>query len=369
MKLRAWAAWAVLLALALAAGLAAGPSQETDSPVPSVLNPGPRGAAVLRAWLEASGADVRLGKAPLTQLPPEVRTVIVIAPSARRIEDDEVAALEAFVQAGGTLLYFDPRAPQPSMDRWLHLKAGKAPPLDVDDRLADVGGATVDTLLAGGLAAGTRHFRVSAERMLEVDDPLAVEVASHGALWWKRLGRGEVWIGAGPDLAESARLELLDNAAFWQNVGGRGPLLFDEFHHDTAPPPPLTVNLLASLLQFALCAALFVLVRGSRLGPARPTPVRRHRSALEYVRAMASLTAGAKADAELVAGLRAEARRFLHERLGIAPALPLHEAAREVERLTGFPAARTLRLERESDFLALSQLVAELEAGALGRRS
>lgn len=368
MKLKAWAAWALLLALALAAGLAAGPSQQADSPVPSVLNPGPRGAAVLRAWLEASGAEVRVGNAPLTQLPHHLRTVIIVAPSARRIEDDEVAALEAFVRAGGTLIYFDPRAPQPSMDRWLHLSAGKTPPLDADDRLADVGGATVDTRLTGGFAAGTRHFRVSAERMLELDDPLAVEVASYGALWWKRLGQGEVWIGAGPDLAESARLELLDNAVFWQNVGRHGPLLFDEFHHDTAPPPPLTVNLLASLLQFALCAALFALAHGSRLGPARPTPVRRHRSALEYVRAMASLTAGARADAELVAGLRVEARRLLQERLGLAPSLPLHEAAREVERLTGFPADRTLRLETEGDFLALSRLVAELELGTLGRR-
>src|SRR5581483_657884 len=114
-------------------------------------------------------------------------------------------------------------------------------------------------------------------------------VTKHDMLWWQQRGKGEVWLAAGPDLAESARLELDDNLAFWSAIAARGPVAFDEFHQAPKPAPPLTANLWGSLGQLLFCALVFVLAFGARLGPARPTPQERHRSSLEYVTSMAAL--------------------------------------------------------------------------------
>ncbi len=365
-QLRAWGPWAVLLALALAAGLAAGPSQ-ADSDVPTVENRGARGVAVLATWLAESGVDVRVHREPLTALPRDVASVVLVAPRARRVQDDEIAALERFVQAGGTLVYLWPRRGQPGLARWLKLEAGVPLLWTTEPAFTDVGGATVEVRLPAGLLAGAARLRVSADRMLWVADRPTVPVATHGAVWLERLGAGEIWLAAGPDLAENARLELLDNATFWANLGARGPVVFDEFHHVAAAAPPVSLNLWAAALQFAFGALVFLAARGARLGPARPTAQTRHRSALEYVRAMAALTENARVEDELVERLRGDARLFLQERLGVPAQLPLHEAAREVERQTGVTAADVLRLGTERDFLALSRLVARLEAAAEGR--
>ena len=136
-------------------------------------------------------------------------------------------------------------------------------------------------------------------------------------------------------------------------------MVFDEFHHHAAVTP-LTSNLLATALQFVLCAALFVLARGARLGPARPTLPTHHRSSLEYVHAMGALLAGAKADAEVIELLRDGVRRTAHERLGLSPALPTEQWVREASKVA-------LRRDLEQVFaatevLTVGQAAARVEA-------
>lgn len=359
-----WWLYALLLGVALAAGLAASPSP-ADSPVPSVTNRGPRGLAALFTWLGEAGVAVTAHDAPLTELPPGTATVVLPAPTGAEVSAAEVEALARFVEAGGALVYLVPRgAPQPALKRWLELRAGPAAPLSPLG-VEDVGGATAPVTLPGGALADVRALRLSAEATLQVSSDGAVPVAGFGALWWRPLGQGELWLSAGADLAENARLELLDNARFWGRLAARGPLVFDEYHH-RAPrraPPPL--HLAVSALQALVVAALFAWVRGARLGPPREPPPSAHRAALESVQALAGLARDAKLEPELVQALHAELRRLLHQRLGLPVAWPWEELAREAARRGPVTAEAVLAAARETRLVPLTRQLATLER-ALG---
>ncbi len=364
--LKAWGPFAVLLALALAAGLAAG-TDSTASSLPSVENKGPHGLAVLKLWLQRQGVDVRAHHAPLTELPSGVGTIVVAAPTQRPITEDELTALLRFVSGGGTLIYLAPRGDaQRAIAEELELTKASGPE-PASELSSDLGGATVTVRTPGGLLAGVKRLRVSADATLSSAAAHTFPATSDGALWVQRRGAGEVWVAAGPDLAENMRLELEDNAAFWANVGGKGPVLFDEGHFVAAEAPPLTTNLLASMLQFGFLALVFVAARGARLGPPRPSLGGAQRSAMEYVRAMAALTRDAKVDGELLARLRADLRAWLKERLGLSLALPVDEVIDELAKATTLGRDDLETVFRSADFLETSRAVARLEA-ALGVR-
>ncbi|MFZ5446927.1 MAG: DUF4350 domain-containing protein [Myxococcota bacterium] len=338
-----------------------------DSPLPSISNRGPRGAAVLAMWLREHGVEVVAHDAPLTQLPRGLATVVIAAPTHEELRAEEVDALRSFVEGGGTLVYLAPRdGAQPALHRWLGVHLAAPAPLVNEAGLEDVGGTTAKVKLAAGLLDGATALRLSAERMIEVDAPRAVEVVEHGALWWTPVGGGEVWLGAGADLVENARLELADNARFWSRLASRGPIAFDEYHHHRGATQ-VPVNLVTSALQLVFLAALFAWARGARLGPPRDDPPNIHRSALEYVRAMAALTANAKVDAELVTALRSDFRRRLEDELGISAALGWADAALEFSRRTGEAQDEFLAASREERLLPLSRLLARLERAAAGR--
>lgn len=360
-SLRAWLPFGLLLALALGVGLAVGPSR-TESELPSVENRGPRGLAVLSAWLGSTGVDVRVGDAPLTQLPPDVRTVVLPAPRAAEITDDEVHALERFVTSGGTLVALLPRGGrQPALRRWLAARTGDVAAMNDVPGVKDLGGTTAAVKLKAGPLAHTSALRLAAEAMVSVDHEDAVPVTEPPALWWWPLGKGEVWIAAGPDLAENARLELLGNADFWAALGARGPLWIDEWHHRPPPDAPPPLHFVVTALQGVLVALFFVTAAGTRLGPARGEPRRLHRSASEYVDAMAALTARARVEPELVEALRVRVRRTLHDALGVSTTLSWDEAARLTAQRSRLDAATVLALSTTQDFLAMSRLAAQVE--------
>ncbi|MEW5738277.1 MAG: DUF4350 domain-containing protein [Myxococcota bacterium] len=360
-RARWWLALGVLVALALAVGLAVGPDA-SDRQVPSVTSSGPKGLLVLATWLRETGVDVRAGDEPLTEIPPDVATVVLPSPTAAEVTDDEVKALRRFVERGGTLVALLPRGPaQARLKRWLSARAGEVAPLSDVPGVRDLGGSTVAVRISGGALAHVAALRVSGEVTVTLDDEAAVPVTDPPALWWRALGRGEVWVSMGPDLAENARLELLDNAAFWAAVGRRGPMWIDEFHHqrrlDTAPP----LHFVTTALQAGLLALLFVVARGTRLGPPREEPRQASRSASEYVTAMAALTARAGVEAELVAALKTRLRRTLHDALGISTSISWDEAARQATQRSALRAELVRAAGAEIDFLALSRAAAEIE--------
>lgn len=359
---RAWP-WLALLGAALIFGLAAGTGPGDDSPLPSIHNPGPRGAKVLATWL---GAPAVMATA---QVPAGTEVLVLADPGVRFLMPDEVAALRGFVEAGGTLVYLAPRPvkAQPAMAQALGL--ADAPPLpSAKDSFGDADGAAVVVTGAHPLLAGVRALRVSADTTVTVEDgePLAGKT-----LWKKALGSGEVLIAAGADLIENRRLDLADNAQLWANLAQR-KLAFDEHHLAPAPSPPLTANLWAMLAQLIVLGLLFVAARAPRLGPPRPSVPRAHRSSLEYVRSIAGLMERAGVDGELKEALRARLRRLMHERLGIPLALSAAEASRALAAHTGVAPNAFAELDARilgTGFAEAAAEAARLEDAIVGRRS
>lgn len=332
-----------------------------DSPLPSIENRGPRGAAVLATWLREGGTEVLALDQPLTTIPANVKTVVIAAPSQTELGAEEVESLKQFARGGGAVVLLLSRdRKHPPLSQWLGLAQGEIAPLNSIDGVDDVGGTTVTVRFPGSAAAGLSSLRLSAEYMARLEHEGAVPVTDASALWWFPEGDGEVWVSTGPDLIENARLELLDNAKFWKNLGARGPIAFDEYHlvaHAQSTP----ISILASMLQLLVLAAFFVWARAPRLGPVREPPATQHRSALEYVRAMAALTANAKVEGELVGALKADFRRQLDDEHGIARSLSWPDVARELERRAQIPADRVLAVAAETRFLPVSRALAEFE--------
>ncbi|MBL8957204.1 MAG: DUF4350 domain-containing protein [Myxococcaceae bacterium] len=330
---RAWLPYAALLALALAAGLAS-PETVPDSPVPSAQNPGPSGVKLLKRYLEESGREVRLVETAF-ELPAK-GTVVLAAPTGHGLSAKEREALEAFVNGGGTLVYLQPRRShaQVELDGWLKLERG--PPLARDGVGDDLLGTSDDVTRLPGLG----KLRVLADDTVMTTLDGAVPLTKGKSLWWVKLGAGEVFIGAGADLAQASRLELDDNAAFWASLPG--PVVIDELHQAPKQKPDLSANLLAVLAQLTFCGLAFVLVFAPRLGPPRPTLVEKHRSTMEYVRSMGALVGQAHIEAELA---RLEVER-------VKRALDLTDDDVPV---------RADGVKTPADYLALSRRCAELE--------
>ncbi len=364
--------WAALFGAALAVGLVAGTDTKADSPVPSVTNPGPQGAQVLHTWLAETGGKVETISGPLTALPAGVQGVVVAAPTERRVSEEEVAALDGFVEGGGTLIYLSPRPAglQPLMRDWLSLIDSQVV-LPNDAHLGDLGGTTVDVgPEPSGLLSGIKQLRVLADSGLEVAHPNAVAVAGK-ALWRIPMGKGQVWVSAGPDLLQNRRLDLHDNLQLWVNLRSL-KLGFDEFHHRAAAAPRWSPNLLATLFQFIFVALLFVAARAPRLGPPRPTLARVHRSSLEYVRSMGALMRRAGVENELKLKLRDRLRRLMQERLGIALTIGADEASRMLAQQTHIAPDAFLKLDQRlagdaGDFVVAAGEAARLEDLIVGR--
>ncbi|QRK05764.1 DUF4350 domain-containing protein [Archangium violaceum] len=391
-NLRTAAFYGVLVALALALGLAVNQSPPPPTTLPSVDNPGPLGLRALYLYLQESGAPVSALRESFDGpgIPEDVRTVVVAAPTKRPVTEAEAEALRQWVSQGGTLVYLAPRdakTRQRPLDDWLRLSEGPLPPPDSEGlppEETDLSGTTVRVWVPVGAARGLERFRVSLDQGLTVERPEAVPLAgAHGAavLWRMPEGRGEVYVAAGVDLAENRRLELLDNLRFWEALAARGPLAFDEYHHGVLPKQerPSARALWVFVAQGLVVGLLYTVSRGTRFGPPRPQVVEKHRSALEYVRSLGWLARRSKVERELVPELARQLRRRMHERLGIPLTLPEDEAARLLEQTCGLPAAdylaareellRTMeqREIRPSDYARLVRRHARIEDVITGR--
>ncbi len=359
---RAWP-WLALGAAALIFGLAAGSGGAEDSPIPSIHNPGPRGAKVLSTWLGGARA---LDSA---QIPAGTEVLVFADAASRFLMPEDIAALKAFVEAGGTLFYLTPRPAraQGPMAQWLGLDDGPALP-SAKDSFGDADGAAVPVAGTHPFLSGVGALRVSADTTVTVDDG---EPLAGTTLWRKPIGRGEVLIAAGSDLIENRRLDLAGNAQLWANVAQR-QVVFDEHHLGPAPSPPLTVNLWAMLAQLVVLGLLFIAARAPRLGPARPELRREHRSTLEYVRSIAGLMERAGVDDELKAALRIRLRRLMHERLGIPVTLSAEDASLALAAHTGLPPRAFADLDAGlsgARFAEAAAGAARLEDAIVGRRA
>jgi hypothetical protein len=390
--LRTAAIYGVMVAVAAAVGLAV---QQTpaQSPVPSVENPWPLGLRALYLYLQESGVQVEARRESFAkdEALEEVRTVVVAAPRrANRVTQPEVAALEAWVRGGGTLVYLAAReeqARQPHLEGWLRITQGPLLPPSSEglpEGERDLSGTTARVWVPAGATRGLETFRVALDRGITVGLPEAVPVAGlKGAavMWWVPLGEGEVYVLAGADLGENRRLELLDNLRFWDGLAARGPMAFDEYHHRVGADqePASAWGLWVFAGQLLVGGLVYVVSRGTRFGPPRPLVRERHRSSLEYVQSLGWLARRSQVERELVPELGRQLRRVMHERLGIGLGLPEDEAARALEQACGVPASEYLAVRedlvrtleqreiRPSDYARLARRHAQVEEVLTGR--
>ncbi|MFP2957877.1 DUF4350 domain-containing protein [Myxococcus sp. 1LA] len=386
---RAVAFFGVLIALALAVGLSTR-TEAPDSPVPTVENTAAQGARALYLYLREGGRAVDTQPSPLEAIPSGTRTVVLAAPEGRPVTQDEVDALERFVTEGGTLVYLSPREMgkhQAALEAWLQLESGLMMPASsrgLDSTLSDVGGTTVDVWLPVGPLHGLSQLRVSQDRGLRMGHEDAVPVAGLGgsvAMWRWPLGKGEAYVLAGADLLENRRLELLDNLRFWEALAARGPLLFDEYHHQLAPPPPFSRGIWVFVAQVLAVGLLYVVSRGTRFGAPRPLREERHRSALEYVRSMGWLMRRAKVEKELLPELDQSLRQQMHGTPGHPLSLSDADAARLVEQDGGVSATEYLEAKADltrthaqptvapADYARVARRYAHLERALAGRET
>ncbi len=329
---------AVLVLLAFGLSLWAEHAKQPASTVPSIENPGPKGLKALATYLAERGHPVRAWSRRLTELPADVKVLVIAAPTARKIDPEEVEALGDFVTRGGTLVYL---ASAPSLAAPAAARCGARPPRGAERRSRSHRGGSVRLDGHGhrvrGRARGRDLAPDQSRSSLRSEHPGALPVAtSHGHPWAlvRRSGSGEQWTFAGPDVAENRRIELLDNLRLWENLSARGPIAFDEWHHHPSPIAPMSNALYAVLAQGLLCAIAFALSR-QRLGPAREIPFERQRSIREYLEAFAALTRRARIEPQLVGEELARLRLALHERAGIPISASAEEAARSDAALRG----------------------------------
>jgi hypothetical protein len=388
-NLRTLLLFGALIAVAAAMGLAARQAPP-ESTVASVENPGPLGLRALFLYLREGGAAVDVHRDSLETLPPGIRTIVIAAPHARAVSSAEVEALQRFVQAGGTLVFLtsrDKEKGQPALEQWLGLEQGNLLPASsrgLPTGEQDISGTTVEVWFPASAVRGLSGFRVSRDRGLTMGMAEAVPLAGlrgTAVLWRLGLGQGEVYAAAGPDLAENRRLEMLDNLRFWDALAARGPMMFDEFHHSEAPPPPLSRGIWAFALQCLAVGMLYVVARGTRFGAPRPQPPERHRSALEYVQSMGWLTRRAQVERELLLELARHLRQLMLDRLGIPLALSEEEAARMLEQRCGITPDHYLAARAElarlldqraispRDYARVATRYARLESIITGRAS
>ncbi|MBM4380444.1 MAG: DUF4350 domain-containing protein [Deltaproteobacteria bacterium] len=326
MSLRMGLLYAALLSLAAALALTTRTAAEVRPELASVRSEGGGGLAALFTWLREGGHTVRTLDGPLTSVPPDVRTLVLAAPSSRPVEAAEVAGLRAFVSSGGRLIYMRGRRPQPELDGWLEVADGAH--LAASPEAHDPGGATARVTGARGLLAGLGSFRVSARRGLSSSDPHFLTVASVAetpVLLWRPEGKGDVLVAANADLAENRRVELADAPAFWARVTADGPVAFDEYHHAPPAPAPLSLAPFVFAVQAVLCALLLALTRGTPLGPPRSAEVASPPTAMAYAESFGRLLRVSRVESELVRATEERLRRALAERAGVSLAAPADE--------------------------------------------
>ncbi len=371
---RAWPLLA-LAALALGLGMLASSSAGTDSPLCSIANTGPQGAAALDEWIQTIGARTRALPAPLTSTD-GLASIVILGASQRRFGPPEVAQLDAFVRAGGTVVYLPAGASnaQPDLRSWLGLERSERWP-DPDTRADDSGGRDVAVSFPHGLLQGVSTLRVAAEAPWLLEHPDAFAAAEE-AVWVLPLGEGEVWVAPSTALAENRRLELGDNARFWANLAARGPVGFTEGHLVAPDTSAARRHLWGVAAQLAFVGLVLLLSSLKRLGPARPVADAPARSGIEYVRALANLSRRAQLEPELLKELKARVRRVMHEQAGISPSLEPAEAARALEA-AGVPLGEALlKLEAAepdaagrdpAQFSSLGRAAAQIERRLIGR--
>ena len=283
----------VLVALASIFGSA---DRQEVSQAPSSYNPAPRGLKGIQQTLVEAGIDARRLVVPLTELPEEPGTLILVGPGMVPITEREADHLMDWVAAGHRLL--------------LLLRCDSVVAFSSVEPLTDVLGLTRTASRGSFSVALDFPWRVSLAGLtlegpggLRRDDlprvPLVrlVERGRSGLVYAGSWGEGRIVVLADTRPLENAHLLQGTNLSFIQDVLAGlehdAVVWFDEYHHGYAVQPISSLLRAPAfwlvLIQLALAGALYVGSSLRRTAPIRRIPARLGRRRSEYVRAMASI--------------------------------------------------------------------------------
>jgi hypothetical protein len=290
----------------------------------SVYDDGPGGAAALRRFLAAMGADTITLQGDHFAPDPSTASVLFILGATEAITPTDADNVKKFVAAGGTAVVAT------------ELGLLERPLLDVFDiRINGIA-------LPGVHPLASAAFSDPPARVISVDragslslGPKALALADDGRTTIAaavREGRGTFFVVAslGPFLA--AGLGAADNARVAlalarDAIGGGGTVAFDEYHHGFHPSTDVMVLLQSTwpgraLVFASLAAFLYLVLSGRRLGPPVPLDPRPARSSLEYIRGFAGLVRRSGRGEIARRRLRRDLRNGLARTLGLDPGMP-----------------------------------------------
>jgi hypothetical protein len=349
------------LALAFLSLLVGRRSQQAAPPstVPAIDNPGPQGLEAAYRYL-AHRQQVQLLDASFESLSPSTRVLLTALPQARPVEETEQRAVLAWVERGGTLVVLGDHARslggvlQGVLD--LPVEAlrieGREPGLsdlgrDVKALLdAAARQEPEDQILAlpvvtDPLLAGVQALSVSAGRGFAVRSGPAVPLVVGGdtaLMLGLSRGAGRIVVLAGADVLTNARLDQAGNLQLLANLGGLGPVAFDEFHHRPAPAAAageLARALGPALLAIVLWLLTVVAVGLRRLGPPRAAPRTPPASTRDYALQLGGLYQRAGAGPHLARTLAGSLRASLRG-VTLLPATATDQAL--VDAMESWPA-------------------------------
>lgn len=309
---------------ALAAALIAGPPAREGPPL-DPRSDAPLGTSALVALLERFDTEVQLS----VGLPgPDDQVALVLQD---RLDQEQADAVAGWVEAGGTLVVTDPGS-------GLTPPLAEATSLLPERGLVEPGRCRVDALSGlGAVDGGTPvlyEVPPGTDACFGDGERAFVVVGPHGA--------GEVVAVGGAAFVTNAKLDEADNA-----VLALALLAPERGMRVRFVDPPLPVGggdrslgdlvpggLRRALVQLAVAFVLYALWRAIRLGRPVPEPQAVPIAGSELVAATGRLLARTRDPQSAADALRADRRRRLATRLGVAPDAPL-------DVLVGVAAART----------------------------
>ncbi|MEP6693820.1 MAG: DUF4350 domain-containing protein [Chloroflexota bacterium] len=290
----------------------------------SVYDEGPGGAAALRRYLAAMGANTTTVQGD--RFAPDVSSasVLFILGATEAITPTDADNVRKFVSAGGTAIVAT------------DLGLLERPLLDVFD------------VHITGIASPGAHpltnvaFTDPPARAISVDrvgslslGPKALALANDGRTTIAaavREGRGTLYLVAslGPFIAiglgqaDNARVAL---ALAHDAIAAGRTIAFDEYHHGSHPSTDVLVLMQSTwpgrALVFASAACfLYLVLSGRRLGPPIPLDPRPARSSLEFIRGFAGLVRRSGRGEIARRRLRRDLRGGLARSLGLDPEMP-----------------------------------------------
>ncbi len=304
-------------------------SQQDDGtryPPGSAHSNQPDGGRALRLWLSELGYKTATLEGGLAWPDKTVDVLLVLSPS-EVFNQSEAAAIEKWVEAGGTLIFagddayvayqlwsrFDLRA------EWLE---SPAEPLFAAQPLLDAPPVSQAGASAEMVWAPDSHDYVT---HLATADGKPVLIS---------MRRGQGWVFALTTVEPFTNDGLKDagNAALAYNLvqagaGRAGQVSFDEYHHGFQTEPSIRTWLVSSrfgwaILYSALVAFVFLLVGGRRFGA--PVPLPEHiarRTTAEYIRALANLSRRAGRRQAVLAHYKDRLKRHLGRAHRLDPGL------------------------------------------------